>query len=41
MIIKTENERHVDRFKDVPPNPFFIAGFIDVDGCRFIRHLHY
>ena len=37
--IELDNEKHLDRFKFTPPNPSYIAGFIDGDGCIFIRKI--
>jgi hypothetical protein len=30
---------HLQRFKNYPPHPSYIAGFIDGDGCIFIRKI--
>jgi hypothetical protein len=37
--IETDNQIHLDRFKYNPPHPSYIAGFIDGDGCIFIRKI--
>lgn len=37
--IKLDNEKHLSRFKMAPPSPSYIAGFIDGDGCIFIRKI--
>jgi hypothetical protein len=37
--IKTDNKLHFDRFKINLPHPSYIAGFIDGDGCIFIRKI--
>jgi hypothetical protein len=37
--IETDNKLHFDRFKFNPPHPSYIAGFIDGDGCIFIRKI--
>ena len=39
MNIENDNQFHLDRFKHVPPHPSYIAGFIDGDGCIFIRKI--
>ena len=33
------NQTHLNRFKNNPPHPSYIAGFIDGDGCIFIRKI--
>ena len=38
-IIETDNQTHLQRFKNKPPHPSYIAGFIDGDGCIFIRKI--
>jgi hypothetical protein len=37
--IESDNQLHLDRFKCNPPHPSYIAGFIDGDGCIFIRKI--
>ena len=37
--IQEDNELHLLRFKENPPHPSYIAGFIDGDGCIFIRKI--
>ena len=37
--IEDDNQTHLNRFKHLPPNPSYIAGFIDGDGCIFIRKI--
>jgi hypothetical protein len=37
--IELDNEKHLGRFKFAPPSPSYIAGFIDGDGCIFIRKI--
>jgi hypothetical protein len=37
--IEQDNEKHLNRFKLEPPCPSYIAGFIDGDGCIFIRKI--
>jgi hypothetical protein len=37
--IKNDNEKQLQRFKTNPPHPSYIAGFIDGDGCIFIRKI--
>ena len=37
--IELDNQIHLDRFKFNPPHPSYIAGFIDGDGCIFIRKI--
>jgi hypothetical protein len=37
--IKNDNEKQLHRFKTNPPHPSYIAGFIDGDGCIFIRKI--
>jgi hypothetical protein len=41
MTIKEDNEKHMNRFKNNPPHPSYISGFIDGDGCIFIRKIMY
>lgn len=37
--IKSDNEKQLQRFKTNPPHTSYIAGFIDGDGCIFIRKI--
>jgi len=37
--IKNDNEKQLHRFTATPPHPSYIAGFIDGDGCIFIRKI--
>ena len=37
--IQEDNQKHINRFKNEPPSPSYIAGFIDGDGCIFIRKI--
>jgi len=37
--IESDNKIHLDRFTYNPPHPSYIAGFIDGDGCIFIRKI--
>lgn len=37
--IELDNEKHLSRFKTSQPSPSYIAGFIDGDGCIFIRKI--
>ena len=37
--MEEDNQRHLNRFKNNPPHPSYIAGFIDGDGCIFIRKI--
>jgi hypothetical protein len=37
--IESDNQSHLNRFKYNPPHPSYIAGFIDGDGCIFIRKI--
>jgi hypothetical protein len=37
--IETDNREHLQRFLQNLPNPSYIAGFIDGDGCIFIRKI--
>ena len=39
MNIKEDNLLHLNRYKIEPPHPSYIAGFIDGDGCIFIRKI--
>jgi len=39
MDLKEDNEKHFNRFKNTPPHPSYISGFIDGDGCIFIRKI--
>jgi len=41
MELKEDNTKHFNRFKNNPPHPSYIAGFIDGDGCIFIRKIIY
>ena len=34
-----DNNFHLKRFKNEPPHPSYISGFIDGDGCIFIRKI--
>jgi hypothetical protein len=38
-MISEDNQIHLQRFKNHPPHPSYIAGFIDGDGCIFIRKI--
>jgi hypothetical protein len=40
MSIIEDNQKHIDRFKLLPPHPSYICGFIDGDGCIFIRKIN-
>ena len=37
--IEIDNHIHLNRFRHNPPHPSYIAGFIDGDGCIFIRKI--
>ena len=37
--IQKDNQNHLQRFNKMPPHPSYIAGFIDGDGCIFIRKI--
>ena len=37
--MEEDNQTHLNRFKNNPPHPSYIAGFIDGDGCIFIRKI--
>ncbi len=39
MDIFQDNQMHLHRFKHNPPHPSYLAGFIDGDGCLFIRKI--
>ena len=39
MSIPEDNNIHLQRFKKYPPHASYIAGFIDGDGCIFIRKI--
>ncbi len=39
MYIFQDNQMHLHRFKHNPPHPSYLAGFIDGDGCLFIRKI--
>jgi hypothetical protein len=39
MSISEDNKIHLQRFKNEPPHASYIAGFIDGDGCIFIRKI--
>jgi hypothetical protein len=38
-LIKIDNEFHLERFKYIPSSAQYISGFIDGDGCIFIRKI--
>ena len=38
-MISEDNQKQLQRFTFSPPNPSYIAGFIDGDGCIFIRKI--
>ena len=40
MNISEDNKIHLQRFKNDPPCASYIAGFIDGDGCIFIRKIY-
>jgi hypothetical protein len=40
MSISEDNKTHLQRFKNEPPHASYIAGFIDGDGCIFIRKIY-
>ncbi len=37
--IAEDNIKHLNRFRFIPPSPSYIAGFIDGDGCLYIRKI--
>jgi hypothetical protein len=37
--IQEDNQKHINRFKNATPSASYIAGFIDGDGCIFIRKI--
>jgi hypothetical protein len=37
--MEEDNLRHLERFEHLAPEPSYIAGFIDGDGCIFIRKI--
>jgi hypothetical protein len=37
--IELDNQKHLQRFTHDPPDPSYIAGLIDGDGCIFIRKI--
>jgi hypothetical protein len=39
ITIEEDNKVHLERFKNYAPDPSFIAGFLDGDGCVFIRKI--
>jgi hypothetical protein len=39
ISIANDNNIHLQRFKNDPPHASYIAGFIDGDGCIFIRKI--
>ena len=39
MEIMQDNKTHLERFHNNPPHSSYIAGFIDGDGCIFIRKI--
>ena len=38
-MISDDNQKQLQRFLSAPPHPSYIAGFIDGDGCIFIRKI--
>ena len=38
-MLSQDNQTHLNRFKTTPPHQSYIAGFIDGDGCIFIRKI--
>ncbi len=38
-MIEEDNLKHLNKYKYEPPNPSYISGFIDGDGCIFIRKI--
>lgn len=38
-MLNADNQIHINRFKNNPPHPSYISGFIDGDGCIFIRKI--
>ena len=38
-LIELDNLKQLERFKNSPPHPSYIAGMIDGDGCIFIRKI--
>ena len=38
-LIELDNIKQLERFKNSPPHPSYIAGMIDGDGCIFIRKI--
>jgi hypothetical protein len=38
-MIEEDNLKHFNKFKNCPPHQSYIAGFIDGDGCIFIRKI--
>jgi hypothetical protein len=38
-MIHEDNQEQLQRFISIPPHPSYIAGFIDGDGCIFIRKI--
>lgn len=39
ITIEEDNKLQLERFKNYSPDPSFIAGFLDGDGCVFIRKI--
>ena len=39
LTIEEDNLEKLLRFKTSPPHPSYVAGFIDGDGCIFIRKI--
>jgi hypothetical protein len=39
--IEEDNIKHLNRFKNEPPHPCYLAGMLDGDGCIFIRKIKY
>jgi hypothetical protein len=38
-LIESDTQKQLQRFKNSPPHPSYIAGMIDGDGCIFIRKI--
>ncbi len=38
-MLNEDNQTQLNRFKNSPPHPSYISGFIDGDGCIFIRKI--
>ncbi len=38
--IEKDNLKHLEKYKSEPPHPSYISGFIDGDGCYYVRKIY-